>query len=198
MHRGSLAGRTSGTRGFSVHEQLSLSRSTLTPSLRPHQPHLRLSFLHHPHLRHSPTVPQAAGRRGGSARGSNPGGLDPALEREVPPEQRPVNELKALRKTSLYSWVSFRFSCHSAPSLLSLELDKWRLPRGPQSSSTRSILLALTVWEGNTLALSRIVFTASITPCDHIKCNLVFKLRKQWQVALLARDASDVVPTLLA
>ena len=33
------------------------------------------------------------------------GGLDPALERAVPPEQRPVNELKQLRQTSLYSWV---------------------------------------------------------------------------------------------
>ena len=33
------------------------------------------------------------------------GGLDPALERAVPPEQRPVNELKQLRQTTLYSWV---------------------------------------------------------------------------------------------
>ena len=33
------------------------------------------------------------------------GGLDPSLEMAVPPEQRPVNELSALRKSVLYSWV---------------------------------------------------------------------------------------------
>lgn len=32
-------------------------------------------------------------------------GLDPTLERAVPSEQRPVNELKQLRQATLYSWV---------------------------------------------------------------------------------------------
>ena len=41
------------------------------------------------------------------ARQSRPeGGLDPALEVAVPPEQRPVNELANLRGAPLYSWVS--------------------------------------------------------------------------------------------
>lgn len=34
------------------------------------------------------------------------GGLDPALERAVPADQRPVNELKQLRQTTLYSWAT--------------------------------------------------------------------------------------------
>lgn len=34
------------------------------------------------------------------------GGLDPALELAVPADQRPVNELAALREAPLYSWVS--------------------------------------------------------------------------------------------
>lgn len=33
------------------------------------------------------------------------GGLDPSLEVAVPSDQRPVNELAALRKGTLYSWV---------------------------------------------------------------------------------------------
>lgn len=43
---------------------------------------------------------------GGSGGGGYRGGLDPALEMAVPSEQRPVNELSALRQASLYSWVS--------------------------------------------------------------------------------------------
>ncbi len=39
-------------------------------------------------------------------------GLNPDLEQPVPTEQRPVNELAALRETWLYSWV--RWSKHSA------------------------------------------------------------------------------------
>ncbi len=39
------------------------------------------------------------------------GGLDPALERAVPAEQRPVNELKQLRQASLYSWVRATAAC---------------------------------------------------------------------------------------
>lgn len=38
-------------------------------------------------------------------------GLDPALERAVPAEQRPVNELKQLRQASLYSWVRATAAC---------------------------------------------------------------------------------------
>lgn len=44
-----------------------------------------------------------AGTTGGGGPG---GGLDPALEVAVPPDQRPVNELAALRVAPLYSWVS--------------------------------------------------------------------------------------------
>lgn len=29
------------------------------------------------------------------------------LEREVPPDQRPVNELQQLKESTLYSWVSY-------------------------------------------------------------------------------------------
>ena len=36
-------------------------------------------------------------------------GLNPDLEQPVPTEQRPVNELAALRETWLYSWVSCEF-----------------------------------------------------------------------------------------
>ena len=36
----------------------------------------------------------------------NTGGLDPRLEREVPAEQRPVNELQQLKQAQLYSWVT--------------------------------------------------------------------------------------------
>lgn len=43
-------------------------------------------------------------RRRADSSGSG-GGLDPALERAVPADQRPVNELKQLRQTTLYSWV---------------------------------------------------------------------------------------------
>jgi len=32
------------------------------------------------------------------------------LEREVPPEQRPVNELQELKESSLYSWVSYKIN----------------------------------------------------------------------------------------
>ena len=31
------------------------------------------------------------------------------LEREVPPEQRPVNELQELKDSILYSWVSYLY-----------------------------------------------------------------------------------------
>lgn len=52
----------------------------------------------------------ASSNAGGSGRKADGnaanGGLDPALERAVPADQRPVNELKALRQTTLYSWVS--------------------------------------------------------------------------------------------
>ncbi|KAK9827408.1 hypothetical protein WJX74_000205 [Apatococcus lobatus] len=34
------------------------------------------------------------------------GGLDPLLERPVPPDQRPVNELASLRQAQLYSWAT--------------------------------------------------------------------------------------------
>lgn len=51
-------------------------------------------------------------RRKADASAAN-GGLDPALERAVPPDQRPVNELKALRQTTLYSWV--RDALHTRP-----------------------------------------------------------------------------------
>ena len=43
--------------------------------------------------------PTTSGSSGGK------GGLDPSLEMAVPPEQRPVNELSALRQSVLYSWV---------------------------------------------------------------------------------------------
>jgi len=43
--------------------------------------------------------PATSGSSGGK------GGLDPSLEMAVPAEQRPVNELSALRKSVLYSWV---------------------------------------------------------------------------------------------
>jgi hypothetical protein len=53
---------------------------------------------------------RAGGGRGGASRPSlaSPypeGGLDPALELAVPVDQRPVNELAALREAPLYSWV---------------------------------------------------------------------------------------------
>lgn len=55
-------------------------------------------------------VVRAASEGGPARRGDSQqlgkGGLDPALERAVPRDQRPVNELKALRQTALYSWVS--------------------------------------------------------------------------------------------
>lgn len=41
---------------------------------------------------------------GGS--GGSKGGLDPSLEMAVPSEQRPVNELAALRQAALYSWAT--------------------------------------------------------------------------------------------
>ena len=39
-------------------------------------------------------------------------GLNPDLEQPVPTEQRPVNELAALRETWLYSWVCKGFTLH--------------------------------------------------------------------------------------
>lgn len=71
--------------------------------------------------RWSAAVPAAG--RGRSAGGRDPqslgrGGLDPALERAVPAEQRPVNELKALRQTSLYSWVGSQRRASSATGLM--------------------------------------------------------------------------------
>ena len=45
------------------------------------------------------------GRGSATSGSSGKGGLDPSLEMAVPPEQRPVNELSALRKSVLYSWV---------------------------------------------------------------------------------------------
>lgn len=39
-------------------------------------------------------------------------GLNPDLEQPVPTEQRPVNELAALRETWLYSWVCKGFTPH--------------------------------------------------------------------------------------
>lgn len=39
------------------------------------------------------------------------GGLDPSLEVAVPSDQRPVNELAALRKGTLYSWVRNAHFC---------------------------------------------------------------------------------------
>lgn len=63
-----------------------------------------------PARRRAPDPPHAAPPSGGGPRlppGAAPaaGGLDPALEVAVPPDQRPVNELAALRTASLYSWV---------------------------------------------------------------------------------------------
>ena len=45
---------------------------------------------------------KAIGSVGG---GGYRGGLDPSLEMAVPSDQRPVNELGALRQAALYSWV---------------------------------------------------------------------------------------------
>ncbi len=45
------------------------------------------------------------GRGQATSGGSGKGGLDPSLEMAVPAEQRPVNELSALRNSVLYSWV---------------------------------------------------------------------------------------------
>ena len=49
-------------------------------------------------------APSTSGR--GQASASSGLGLNPDLEQPVPSEQRPVNELAALRETWLYSWVS--------------------------------------------------------------------------------------------
>ena len=49
-------------------------------------------------------TPSTSGRGQGTA--SSGLGLNPDLEQPVPSEQRPVNELAALRETWLYSWVS--------------------------------------------------------------------------------------------
>ena len=48
-------------------------------------------------------TPSTSGRGQGTA--SSGLGLNPDLEQPVPSEQRPVNELAALRETWLYSWV---------------------------------------------------------------------------------------------
>lgn len=47
-------------------------------------------------------TPSTSGRGQGTASGL---GLNPDLEQPVPSDQRPVNELAALRETWLYSWV---------------------------------------------------------------------------------------------
>lgn len=51
-------------------------------------------------------VPSTSGRGQGTA--SSGLGLNPDLEQPVPTEQRPVNELAALRETWLYSWVGWK------------------------------------------------------------------------------------------
>ena len=65
-------------------------------------------------------VANASSDAGGSGRKADGsaanGGLDPALERAVPVDQRPVNELKALRQTTLYSWV--HNAVHAAGAVL--------------------------------------------------------------------------------
>lgn len=50
--------------------------------------------------------PTPSGRTPSQSSASSALGLNPDLERPVPSEQRPVNELAALRETWLYSWVS--------------------------------------------------------------------------------------------
>lgn len=107
MYKASVVDCSMRTRGPVSIDQLSRSRSELAASpsyAQVQQVHLRCSLRQHHKPRRLHTPPRAAGRRDTSQ--SNSGGLDPALEREVPPEQRPVNELKALRKTNLYSWAT--------------------------------------------------------------------------------------------
>ena len=50
-------------------------------------------------------TPSTSGR--GQGKASSGLGLNPDLEQPVPSEQRPVNELAALRETWLYSWVGY-------------------------------------------------------------------------------------------
>lgn len=52
------------------------------------------------------SIPSTSGRGHGTA--SSGLGLNPDLEQPVPTEQRPVNELAALRETWLYSWVGWK------------------------------------------------------------------------------------------
>ena len=52
-------------------------------------------------------APGGGGGRRSPLTASYPSGLDPALELAVPVDQRPVNELAALREAPLYSWASF-------------------------------------------------------------------------------------------
>ena len=65
----------------------------------------------HPQRRRWPAAVRAFdgndGRGPTTSGSSGKGGLDPSLEMAVPAEQRPVNELSALRKSVLYSWVRF-------------------------------------------------------------------------------------------
>ena len=53
-------------------------------------------------------IPSTSGR--GQSSASSSLGLNPDLERPVPSDQRPVNELAALRETWLYSWVGCEFA----------------------------------------------------------------------------------------
>lgn len=53
-------------------------------------------------------TPSTSGR--GQTSASSRLGLNPDLEQPVPTDQRPVNELAALRETWLYSWVSFELA----------------------------------------------------------------------------------------
>lgn len=63
-----------------------------------------------------PALPAQRARRGAACRASKDDdsmdpmpGLDPSLERAVPSEQRPVNELKSLKQANLYSWATLEF-----------------------------------------------------------------------------------------
>jgi len=57
----------------------------------------------------SPCSAKATESEGNSGTGSSTGlyrgGLDPSLEQAVPRDQRPANELQAIKEASLYNWV---------------------------------------------------------------------------------------------
>lgn len=56
----------------------------------------------------SPATESEGNSGTGSSTGLYRGGLDPSLEQAVPRDQRPANELQAIKEASLYNWVGIQ------------------------------------------------------------------------------------------